>query len=85
MQDAFLQAWRERLRFDPTRGTAEAWLAGLVRFRAIDIGRQRRREQGGFEPADAPDPAPGPLDRLVGDDEGRALLKLLGFPFKEGN
>ena len=78
VQDAFVQAWRERLRFDPARGTAEAWLAGLVRFRAIDIGRKRRREQGGFEAEDSPDLAPGPLDELMGGDEARALHQCLG-------
>ena len=50
LHDAFVQVWQQARRFDPGRGTAEAWLIGLLRFRAIDIVRRRQREQPGYEP-----------------------------------
>jgi RNA polymerase sigma-70 factor, ECF subfamily len=42
VQDAFMQVWRHADRFDPTIGTALAWIVGIVRYRAID----RLREEG---------------------------------------
>lgn len=78
VQDALVQVWQQAARFDPSRGSAEAWLASLVRYRALDIVRQRGREETGFEPPETPDETPGALDRLVGDAEGAALHRCLG-------
>jgi RNA polymerase sigma-70 factor (ECF subfamily) len=79
--DAFVQVWQQAHRFDPTRGSAEAFLVSLVRYRALDIVRRRAREIPGYEPDDQPDEAPDPLAQLVGNAEGSALhrcLDLLG-------
>jgi len=77
VQDTFLQVWQQASRFDPARGAAGAWLASLVRYRAIDIARRRQREQPGYEPADEPDPSPDALTQLVGTIEAEALRRCL--------
>jgi RNA polymerase sigma factor (sigma-70 family) len=56
LQDAFVQIWRNAAGFDPGHGTAEAWLAGIVRFRAIDAVRKTRREELSDDPRSATAP-----------------------------
>jgi RNA polymerase sigma-70 factor (ECF subfamily) len=77
VQDAFVQIWEQAGRFDPERGSAEAWLVSLVRYRALDILRQRGREDTGYEAPESPDESPDALDRLMGDAEGEALRRCL--------
>jgi RNA polymerase sigma-70 factor, ECF subfamily len=50
LQDAFVQIWRNAAGFDAGYGTAEAWLTGIVRFRAIDAVRKSRREELSDDP-----------------------------------
>ncbi len=77
LQDAFIQVLNQSGRFDPARGSAEAWLVSLVRYRALDIVRGRRREVLGFEPADAALDQPDALALLSADEDGRALRACL--------
>jgi RNA polymerase sigma-70 factor (ECF subfamily) len=77
LQEAFIQVLTRSSRFDPARGSAEAWLVSLVRYRALDIVRGRRREVLGFEPEDAPLEEPDAFARLGADEDGAALRACL--------
>ena len=81
--DAFVQVWQQAHRFDPARGSAEAFLVSLVRYRALDIIRRHGREVPGYEPDDEPDDAPDALTRLVSSAEGAALQRCLGLLDRE--
>lgn len=43
VEDCFWQVWRQAQRFDPARGSAEAWILTLARSRALDAWRARDR------------------------------------------
>ncbi len=73
VHDALIQVWRRPGGYDPARGAAEAWLAGLVRYRAIDLMRKGGRETTGLELPETVDDAPNPLDRLLVSSSGAAL------------
>ena len=38
-EDTFFQIWRQAPRFDPSRGTAKAWILTIARSRALDARR----------------------------------------------
>jgi RNA polymerase sigma-70 factor, ECF subfamily len=77
VHDAFMQVWQRAARFDEARGSAEAWLTGLVRYRAIDILRKTGRETTGAMPIDGEDDGPGPLEALLASTEGAALHRCI--------
>jgi RNA polymerase sigma-70 factor (ECF subfamily) len=77
-QDAFVQIWQQAYRFDPERGSAESWLIGIVRYRALDLIRRRSREIPGYEDEEREDDVPDALARLVRSAEGAALHRCLG-------
>jgi RNA polymerase sigma-70 factor (ECF subfamily) len=78
-QDAFVQVWQQAHRFDPARGSAEAFLVSLLRYRALDIVRRRGREIPGYEMQEQPDETPDALASLVGSAEAAALHRCLGL------
>jgi len=78
LQDAFLKLWERARQFDPARGNAEAWIAAIVRYGALDIARTRGRET----PSDDPnlgDAAidPDALDALLSSESGKRLRDCL--------
>jgi RNA polymerase sigma-70 factor, ECF subfamily len=77
--DAFVQLWRHAGRFDPARGTGEAFLVTLVRYRALDLIRRTMREVPGYEPAEEPDDRPDALALLTATAEGNALHRCLAL------
>jgi RNA polymerase sigma-70 factor (ECF subfamily) len=77
VHDTFVALWQHAGSFDPARGSAEAWLTSIARYRALDIARRRTREVTGLEMPDAADPEPDALAKLTGSAEAAALRRCL--------
>jgi RNA polymerase sigma-70 factor (ECF subfamily) len=78
LQESFLRVARRAVQFDASRGSAEVWLAAIVRHTALDMVRARGREI----PTDDPTLGDGvveadALDRVAANDEGRRLRDCL--------
>lgn len=43
VQESFIAAWKNAVRFDPARGSARAWLTAIVRNRALNMLRDGQR------------------------------------------
>lgn len=72
VQESWIQVWRTADRYDPERGSVRAWLATIVRSRAIDRGRakgSRSRFEAPSPAAHAATPTQGP--KQESDVEGR--------------
>ena len=78
IQDAFLRLGQRAGQFDPARGEASAWLAGIARHAALDLARRRGRELPTDDPAlgDAA-VAPDALERIAASHDGRRLRECL--------
>ncbi|SRR6266545_5556849 len=87
VQEAFLSLWLTAERFDESRGSARAWLMGMIRNRAIDAVRreetQRRRakETAVTEVVRIDDPAEEVAEQVDLPEERRAVQAALdGLP-----
>lgn len=85
LQEVFWQIWREAARYDPRRGSPEAWLIMRAKTRAIDrLRAMRRREKTFVAPVDeavasAPDlPAENP--GVAAERRGLVHAALEGLP-----
>lgn len=76
VQEAFIQIWHNAGRYEPGRGSAEAWMVSLTRYRALDLVR---RAGPALQPLpEEPDLTTlDRLDRLDGSAEGQALRQCL--------
>lgn len=43
-QEVFVSAWRARTQFDVRRGSLGGWLAGITKYRIVDVLRSRQRQ-----------------------------------------
>ena len=75
--DAFLQVWQQAGRFDAARGSGEAWLVSLARYRALDIVRRRGRDILTDSVPEQADDSPDALAVLARGAEGAALRRCL--------
>jgi RNA polymerase sigma-70 factor (ECF subfamily) len=85
LQEVFWQVWQDAPRYDPTRGTPEAWLVMRAKTRAIDRLRSiRRRDRTFVAPVDESvvqrreDQAPNPA--VVAEDRGLIQTALAQLP-----
>jgi RNA polymerase sigma factor (sigma-70 family) len=78
--EVFLRAIRSHHRFDPSRGSEGAWLAGIARHTVVDWWRRQGREvpQGDIDPdRRLASSAEGPEDHAVRTDAANAVLRRL--------
>ncbi|HYD05001.1 MAG TPA: sigma-70 family RNA polymerase sigma factor [Reyranella sp.] len=76
LQDSFLRVWRWAHRFDPSKGSAYAWLVRVVRNRALTAKSVLQRREGGLEPLDAETMVlgePDPADLAMRSEEARRV------------
>ncbi len=77
---AFAQVWKQSERFEPGRSGVGAWLHTIVRSRALDLHRARRRRLRALEAAgSAPEPmgwVPAGPEEHVAHAERRELVTL---------
>ncbi|HEY5048383.1 MAG TPA: sigma-70 family RNA polymerase sigma factor [Rhizomicrobium sp.] len=80
LQEAFIQVWQNAGSYAPERGAAQAWLTGIVRFRALDAVRKSRREVLSDDPAlgDSAE-EPDVIERIGAAAEAGALRRCLGL------
>jgi RNA polymerase sigma-70 factor (ECF subfamily) len=84
-QEVFWQIWQEAARYDPRRGSPEAWVAMRSKTRAIDRLRAiRRREKTFVAPVDESETrsseAPGENPGVVAETRGLVRSALDGLP-----
>lgn len=72
LQDAFLQIWRNADRFDASRGSPQAWMIGILRYRALDRLETERRHTGSGELPDVAAEVP------VAIEDSQALAGCVG-------
>ena len=77
VHDTMLQVWQKAVRFDPDRGSAEAWLSTMLRYRAIDAIRRTSREEGGGDLPEIADTGPDAYASLAAVEETGALRSCL--------
>lgn len=85
LQEVFWQVWREAPRYDPKRGSPEAWLVMRAKTRAIDRLRSiRRRDRTFVAPVDESvaqrDDGPAENPAVVAEDRSLVQTALAQLP-----
>jgi len=85
LQEVFWQVWQDASRYDPTRGSPEAWLVTRAKTRAIDrLRSMRRRDRTFVAPVDESvaqrreEPAENPA--VVAEDKSLVQAALAQLP-----
>lgn len=85
LQEVFWQVWQDASRYDPTRGSPEAWLVTRAKTRAIDrLRSMRRRDRTFVAPVDESvaqrreEPAENPA--VVAEDKSLVQTALAQLP-----
>jgi RNA polymerase sigma-70 factor (ECF subfamily) len=80
LQEGFLNIWNHAGEYQPRKGSPFAWMAAILRNRALDMLRRHRREifssDESFQES-LPGEDPSPLDQLVSGSESKALKHCL--------
>jgi RNA polymerase sigma-70 factor (ECF subfamily) len=81
VQEVFLAAWRAGHTYDAARGSTRTWILSMVRHRAIDVLRARRRRPTepmveGFDPPDASDVVSQAVSNVEAETARAALQAL---------
>jgi RNA polymerase sigma-70 factor (ECF subfamily) len=84
VQEAFLAIWRNRVRYEPSRGSLRTWILGIVHHRTIDTLRRnlvhdgrRASDEGLEESREAPERTDTEAARLEDARTVRAALDTL--------
>jgi RNA polymerase sigma-70 factor (ECF subfamily) len=85
LQEVFWQVWQDASRYDPTRGSAEAWLVTRAKTRAIDrLRSMRRRDRSFVAPVDESvaqrREAPAENPAVVAEDKSLVQTALAQLP-----
>jgi len=75
LQEAWIQAWKQRDTFDPSRGNVAAWLVTIARSRALDR-RRRQASRGRAEGVVPIDPPPSTTDPETAAARGSLQMRL---------
>lgn len=67
MQEVFLSLWRDGDRFDARRGTARAWVMGMVHKRAVDAVRREEAQRRRADEASVLEAVEDPAEEVVED------------------
>ena len=77
LSEVALRVWENIGRFDPGRGSWNAWLTALTRNAALNMARRARREDGEALSEASPAPGPTPEESLVRAERAAALRRAL--------
>lgn len=74
LSEVVLRVWENICRFDPRRGSWNAWLTALTRNAALNRARQNRRFAAGEELSPhTPSPAPTPEETVLRQERAQEL------------
>jgi RNA polymerase sigma-70 factor (ECF subfamily) len=80
LQEAYVKVWHSAGSYQPERGAVSTWLGTIVRRSAIDRLRRGKGERAELSEAEWEafvDEGPGPLERMLEDDDARRLARCL--------